>query len=144
MPSRDHLHAAVRKALERDGWTVTHDPYRLVSGRRQMWIDLGAERLLAAERGAERIAVEVKSFVGESDIVDLEQAIGQFVLYRVLLRAQEPDRVLWLAVPDDIWKTLFLEPVGEAIRAETLDRVLRIDPSREEVVRWENAKTGAP
>jgi XisH protein len=142
MPARDHLHHAVRRALERDGWTVTHDPYRVVSGRRQMWIDLGAERLIAAERGTERIAVEVKTFGGDSDIAELEQAIGQYVLYRVLLRTQEPGRVLWLAVPDDVWKTLFLEPVGEAIRAETLDHVLRVDAAREEVVRWETTTTG--
>jgi hypothetical protein len=108
-----------------------------------MWVDLGAEQLLGAELGARRIAVEVKSFVGESEIVDLEQAIGQFVLYRVLLRAQEPERELWLAVPDDIWKTLFLEPVGEAIRAETLDRVLRVDAHHEEIVQWETSKPGA-
>ena len=82
--------------------------------------------------------------MGDSDIADLEQAIGQFVLYRVLLRTQEPGRTLWLAVPDDVWKTVFLEPVGEAIRVETLDHVLRVDPEREEVVQWEQAKTGAP
>lgn len=108
-----------------------------------MWIDLGAEQLVGAEKGARRIAVEIKSFIGESDIVDLEQAVGQFVLYRVLLRAQEPERELWLAVPDDTWKTLFLEPVGEAIRSEALDRVLRVDASREEIVQWEIAKPGA-
>jgi len=112
----------------RAGWTITHDPYRLVSGRRQMWVDLGAEQLLGVELGTRRIAVEVKSFLGESDIVDLEQAVGQFVVYRALLRTQEPERELWLAVPDDTWKTLFLEPVGEAVRAEALDRVLRVDP----------------
>ena len=108
-----------------------------------MWVDLGAEQLLGASQGARRIAVEVKSFIGESDIVDLEQAVGQFVLYRVLLRTQEPERELWLAVPDDVWKTLFLEPVGEAIRAEALDRVLRVDPQREEIVQWETTTPGA-
>ena len=46
-------------------------------------IDLGAERLIAAEKGIEKIAVEVKSFVGSSKIEDLRDAVGQFVIYRL-------------------------------------------------------------
>ena len=54
MPARDRLHNAVKNALIRDGWTITHDPLRLTSGRRNLYVDLGAERLLAAEKGALR------------------------------------------------------------------------------------------
>ncbi len=79
MPGRDLLHPVVRTALERDGWTITADPLVLKIGRRNMFVDLGAERILSAERGAERIAVEVKSFLGESDLVELEAALGQYV-----------------------------------------------------------------
>jgi XisH protein len=39
-------------------------------------IDLGAEKLIAAERGSEKIAVEIKSFSGASFINDLENAWG--------------------------------------------------------------------
>ncbi|WP_373529451.1 element excision factor XisH family protein [Nostoc sp.] len=31
----------------------------------------------------EKIVVEVKSFVGQSDVKDLEQALGQYILYRI-------------------------------------------------------------
>src|SRR5271170_7936218 len=82
-----------------DGWTVTHDPYTLAIGNQNVFVDLGAERMIAATRGSERIAVEVKSFLGRSSVADLEQALGQYLLYRVLLARQEPGRTLFLAAP---------------------------------------------
>jgi hypothetical protein len=136
MPARDRLHDAVKNALVRDGWTITHDPLRLTSGRRSLYVDLGAERLLAAEKGAIRIAVEIKTFSGPSDMDALEQAIGQHVLYRALLGSQDPGRLLFLAVPDDVWNTLFQEPIGEAALAHALDRVICFDPAEERIVQW--------
>ena len=76
MPARDHFHDACTAALIKDGWTITNDPYSLRWGGRDLFVDLGAERLVAAERGTERIAVEVKSFLGPSEMADLEQALG--------------------------------------------------------------------
>ncbi len=54
MPVRDIYHDAVRRALIKDGWTITHDPLRLDWGGKDMYVDLGAERLLAAEKGEQR------------------------------------------------------------------------------------------
>jgi hypothetical protein len=92
MPAKDIYHDVVRNALLKDGWTITHDPFTLTVGQKDVFVDFGAERLLAAERGQEKIAVEIKSFVGASDIRDLELAVGQYALYRSLLRRLEPDR----------------------------------------------------
>lgn len=136
MPARDLLHNAVRNALVRDGWTITHDPLRLTSGRRNLYVDLGAERLLAAEKGALRIAVEVKTFSGPSDVDALEQAMGQHILYRALLGGQDPGRMLFLAVPDDVWNTLFQEPIGETALRHALDRVICFDPAEERIIQW--------
>jgi hypothetical protein len=81
MPARNIYHDAVRRALEADGWTITHDPLLLPSGDRRLFIDLGAERTtLGAERGSERIAVEISSFLAESPVRDLQEAVGQFVV----------------------------------------------------------------
>jgi len=136
MPARDRLHTVVRNALIRDGWTITHDPLRLTSGRRNLYVDLGAERLLAAEKGALRIAVEIKTFSGPSDVDTLEQAMGQHVLYRALLSGQDPGRMLFLAVPDDVWNTLFQEPIGETALQYALDRVFSFDPAEERIIQW--------
>src|SRR4051794_32070929 len=109
MPAKDTFHDACKNALIKDGWTITHDPLRLVWGGKDMYVDLGAERLLAAEKPGQRIAVEVKSFLGESEIDDLEKAVGQFVLYRAVLAEREPDRQLFIAVTEWILE-LFEEP----------------------------------
>jgi len=136
MPAYDRFHNVVRHALVKDGWTITHDPLRLNVGERSLQVDLGAERLLGAERGTERIAVEIKSFGGASDIADLHLAIGQYVVYRALLDQTEPDRVLFLAVPVAALYGVFEEDIGQVlIRRESL-RLFGFDPVMEEIVQW--------
>lgn len=49
MPARDYNHEHVRRALEKDGWTITHDPLRLRVGVRDLYVGLGAE-LVGAEK----------------------------------------------------------------------------------------------
>ena len=96
MPAKDLYHEVVKTALIKDGWTITDDPFRIRLARgRNLFVDLGAERLLAADRSTERIAVEVKSFTRPSDMKDLEEALGQFVLYARLLIRHAPERTLF-------------------------------------------------
>jgi hypothetical protein len=80
MPAKDIFHDCVKHALIKDGWTITHDPLRIRLARgKNLFVDLGAERLLAAEKGTEKIAIEVKSFTRLSDMKDLEEA-GQTLI----------------------------------------------------------------
>jgi hypothetical protein len=76
MPTRDRYHDQVKIALQHDGWIITHDPLKLKWGVKDMYVDLGAEQLIAAEKDLRKIAVEVKSFLGPSEMADLERAIG--------------------------------------------------------------------
>jgi hypothetical protein len=76
MPAKDTYHDALCRALVKDGWTITDDPFRLIWGKRDFYVDLGAERVVAAEKAGKRIAVEVKSFLGASAMHDLELALG--------------------------------------------------------------------
>ena len=64
MPSKDIYHDVVCNGLIKEGWTITHDPLFLRYGKKDMYVDLGAERLIAAQKAKDVIAVEVKSFVG--------------------------------------------------------------------------------
>jgi XisH protein len=106
--AKDKYHDHVRLALENDGWTITNDPLRIPIGRRKAYIDLGAERLIiGALKGTEKIAVEIKTFAGASDIQDFDQAIGQFTRYGFALRSQEPDRKLFLAIPNIFFNRFF-------------------------------------
>ncbi len=97
MPAKDRYHDAVKSSLIRDGWTVTHDPLTLRWGKKDLFVDLGAERLLAAEKDQEKIAVEVKSFIGRSEAEELEKALGQYILYQDIMEELEPERELFLA-----------------------------------------------
>lgn len=93
MSAKDFFHNTVRHALEKDGWTITNDPLHLRYGLADVYIDLGAEKLLAAERGNEKIAVEVKSFLSGSAISEFHKALGQFLNYRIILESEEPQRI---------------------------------------------------
>ena len=106
MAAKDKYHKQVRLALEKEGWHITHDPYFIRLGKRKGFIDLGAETI-GAERGLEKIAVEIKSFSGVSDVDEFEDALGQFLLYKLALSRKEPDRMLYLAMPRDFYNSLF-------------------------------------
>jgi hypothetical protein len=136
MPARDIYHPAVRNALVRDGWTITHDPFTLPFGLHNLYVDLGAERLVAAERAAERIAVEIKSFVGTSEVADLEQALGQYLIYRSLLQRKEPERAMILAVPMETFASIFSTNLGRAVREDYAPALLIFDPELEVIRQW--------
>ena len=136
MPARDVYHDRVIHALVADGWKITHDPLRIHWGGKDLYIDLGAEQVLAAEKAGQKIAVEIKSFLGPSVIADLQQALGQYILYHDLLARIEPDRVLYLAIHVAVFHSLFAEPIGDVLLANQRIRLLVFDPHTEEIVQW--------
>ena len=137
MPAKDTYHDTVKNALIKDGWTITHDPLRIRLARgRNLFVDLGAERLLGAERGFDKIAVEIKSFTQPSDMKALEEAIGQFVLYARLLKRYYPDHILYLAVSEDIRRTVFEEEAGQTMIEDGIIRLVTFDVTKEAIVRW--------
>jgi len=126
----------VCKALIADGWTITHDPLVLKWGTRDLFVDLGAERLIAADRGDEKIAVEIKSFRGPSDIRDLELALGQYVFYRSLMARGEPDRKLFLAISESVYNNTFNEPIARPPLEDLNVALLVFRPREERIIRW--------
>jgi XisH protein len=110
--AKDLYHQVVRTALENDGWRVTHDPYFLEAKPHKLKIDLGAERLIAAERkttnSLEKIAVEVKTFAKDSFIYEFYEVLGQYLTYEEFLLEQEGERILYLAVTESIYRFRFL------------------------------------
>jgi len=136
MPAHDKYHDQVKQALVNDGWNVTHDPLRLRWGLKDMYVDLGAEQLLAAEKEQRKIAVEIKSFVGLSEMDDLEKALGQYTLYHDVLARLEPDRALYLAIDEETYIDLFLEPIGALLLENRRLQLLVFDPNKEVIRRW--------
>ena len=136
MPAHDRFHDAVRHALEKDGWTITHDPLHLRVGMVEYFIDLGAERLLAAEKNGERIAVEIKSFLGKSALTEFHAAFGQYLEYLVALEERQPDRMLFLAVPKDIYESFFEQAFIRHLAARYALKLLVFDEEDEVILAW--------
>ena len=146
MPRNDIYHKTVIAALEKDGWVITDDPLKLSYGGRPLYVDLGAEQLggglplnelpLGAERQGQKIAVEIKSFVGKSDVNDLENAIGQYRLYFSVLDKQESNRTLYLAIPNLAYVGIFSEPIGQLMLETQSIRLIVFDDLEEEIIKW--------
>lgn len=136
MPAKDIYHDTVKRALQKDGWTITHDPFPLQIGNKRLSADLGAERLISAKKETQKIVVEVKSFVGQSNVKDLEQALGQYVLYRQVLNEMGVERSLYLAVSRPTFNTVFTIELGQVLLKNQIIKLIVFDDESEAIVQW--------
>jgi hypothetical protein len=136
MPAKDLFHDCVKVALIRDGWQISHDPYSLKIGKKDLFVDLGAEKLITAEKDSVKIAVEIKSFVSPSEIQDLENALGQYILYQNVLQKIEPERTLYLAIREAIFHKLFEQEVGQILLENKVLKLLTFNPETEVIIKW--------
>ncbi|MEH2199801.1 XisH family protein [Nostoc sp.] len=139
MSAKDVFHEVVKTALEKDGWQITNDPLTISVGGVNLSIDLAAEKLIAAEREGQKIAVEVKSFLERSSAIsEFHTALGQFINYRGALRRRQPERVLYLAVPLTTYKTFFQLDFPKEMIAENQVKMLIYDVEQEVIFQWIN------
>jgi XisH protein len=136
MPAKDIYHNCVKNALIKDNWTITNDPLSLKWGTKDMYVDLGVQKLIAAEQAERKIAVEIKSFVGASEMNELEKAIGQYIVYHDVLAEIEPDRELYVAVHNEIYEGLFEEPIGKLLIKNNRVRLIVFQPQKEVILQW--------
>jgi len=138
MPARDPTHEIVKYALEKEGWIITHDPYYIKIGGVEFFIDLGAATVIAAQRNEKKIAVEIKSFLGASSVSEFHNALGQFLNYRLALEEIEPERVLYLSVPQSVYEEFFsLEFIKKVIEKYEL-RLIIFQENEEVITQWIN------
>lgn len=138
MPKLDIIHDAVKNALIKDGWTITDDPYTIEYRKVKLYADIGAEQPIGAERGGEKLVVEVKSFIGASKIQDLKEALGQYDIYRYLLEETAPERKLYVAVSAIAYKTFFNQDVIQLILNKHQLPLIVVDNETEEIEQWIN------
>lgn len=136
MPARDTYHQTLKNALIKDHWQITHDPLRLRWGRKDMYVDLGAENLLTAEKAEQKIAVEIKTFRGLSEVNDIENAIGQYFVYHAVMAKVDPDRKLYLAVHQEIYREIFEEPLGQLLMDNYHIPLIVFDVPTETILKW--------
>jgi hypothetical protein len=135
--ARDKFHQEVCEALEKEGWKITHDPYKILIGRRKGYIDLGAE-IIGAEKGNLKIAVEIKSFIGVSDLDQFEDALGQFLVYLFALRKNDEERVLYLAVPREFYENFFSDPFFVELCEFYKVKIVVYDEQKSIIKKWIN------
>jgi XisH protein len=99
-------------------------------------VDLGAQQVLAAERGEQKIAVEVKSFVSDSEMQDLREAIGQFIIYRSVLQRTYPEYTLYLAIRNITYESIFEEPIGQLMIEDENLKLIVFNSNEEVIVKW--------
>ncbi len=134
--ARDKLHETVRQVLLNDGWNITDDPYLLADYDPEWEVDFGAEKIIAARRGKRKIAVEVKSFAQQSFAYEFHRVLGQYLNYRVGLHEVERNRVLYLAVPIDVYETEFVRHgIAKSLKAFKV-RLLIYHHEEKTVVKW--------
>ena len=136
MPAKDIYHNTVKNALIKDGWQITNDPLILEYGGKDLFVDLGAEKLISAEKDNQKIAVEIKSFLGTSQVNDLEKAVGQYIVYRNILEEVEKERILYLAITQKSFKDIFSEAFGNLILTKNKILLIVIDSQKQEILQW--------
>lgn len=139
MARRDFYHNVVKRALEKDGWTITAEPLFLSFPSTQLECDLAAEKFVA-QRGLMEIAVEVKNFrqEGKMNMNELKTSIGQYIIYSKLINRQFPNHKLYLAVPEDAYKNVFTLEVIKEILLENNAGLLVFSPNSETIVAWQH------
>lgn len=137
IPVRDRYHENVKNALIKDGWTITNDPLHLKYGKKDLYVNLGAERLIAAQKDTQKIAVEVKTFGSISEMLDIEQAVGQYFVYLAVMSQKDPNRKLYVATHEDVFFDLFEEdPLGQLLLEDYKIPFIIFNPTQEVIVKW--------
>lgn len=136
--AKDIYHQAVRSALEKEGWIVTHDPFRIpkkIIGAK-LEIDLGLERVIVAEKDTEKIVVEVKSFLKTSLVHEFHSVLGQYLNYEIGLDKINSERALYLAIPKNTFEDLSEMPLFHASIEKFGVKIIVFEPEAEIILKW--------
>ena len=135
--AKDIFHDLVKEALIKDGWTITDDPLTLLNrAEGGISTDLGAEKIIVAEKGLTKIAVEVKSFINPSMIHDFMRASGQYYGYNLVIKRKQIDRILYLAMPSYAYKKLIKYEFIQAIIEEMAIKFILFDDKEKTITTW--------
>ena len=135
MPALDQCHPQVVRALEKEGWTVLPVPHALLTPINYLFIDIEAHRLIDGDEQI-IIIVEVKCFYDEKRVMeDLYNAIGQYLVYRNLLKREANEAELYLAVPTVAYYGIF-QVLALPLINDLAVKIMLVDLEKEEIEQW--------
>ncbi len=97
-----------------------------------------ADRTLEIERNGEQIIVEIKSFISRSPMREFETALGQYIIYRTLLKAVLPQTKIYLGIGGGIYESFFQQKSISMVLEEAKIRLIVVDLKKEEILKWIN------
>ncbi len=134
--AKDIFHNLVKTALQKDGWTITEDPFLILAEGIKYEADLGAEILLGAKKEDHKIVVEIKSFLQQSKTHEMHQALGQFNTYSFALKTQAPERTLYLAIPKHVYDDFFQIPFLQSLIKQYHLNLLVFSTKEAKITSW--------
>jgi XisH protein len=136
MPAIDGCEPQVVRALEKQGWAVSQQPVFLRVMTATYFADFQAKRGVNGNT-QHLIIVEVKCFTNESTQQDeLYRAIGQYLLYRSILKLKELVIPIYLAIPTVAFVTLFTQAEVKITVQDVGIKLIVVDLEKEEVAEW--------
>jgi hypothetical protein len=136
MPRKDIYHDTVKIALEKEGWSILKEDLQIETGGVKFFVDLEAEAVFVAEREGEKIAVEIKSFQGQSLVQNLHEAFGKYRLYLYALQKERPDLTLFLAVPTETYNTFFQKEFVQFVVNQDKIKIFTYDIDNQTITSW--------
>lgn len=131
----DDCHDQVVNALEKAGWQITEESYYIRYQGFEVFPDIKARQTNG--KTDEIIVVEVKCFADERHYRDdVYRSVGQYLIYRNILRLKRSNAKIYLALPSFAYDLLFINLVVEETLKESNISLLVVDIEAEEIVRW--------
>lgn len=135
--AKDAIHDSIKNALIKDGWLITAEFLQIEYEELEIFADIVAEQSpIVAQKDGKKLIVEVKTFAGRSFIRELQQAMGQYDLYREIISLAGLDFDLYLAISSLIYETFFMRKGTHDVVQRRHLKLLVVDIEREEVSQW--------
>jgi XisH protein len=136
MARKDLYHDVVKIGLQKEGWVIVKEHLDISVGRIGLFVDLEAEAVYEAEREGEKIAVEIKTFKGQSLVTNMHEALGKYEMYEVALRFVRPELTIYLAVPENVYDDFFQEIlIQEVIKSKKVNLIV-YNVEKETIEKW--------
>jgi hypothetical protein len=132
LPAKDRYHDRLKRALIKDQWLITDEQVKLKICDRRLWIDIEAEH--QTERTL--ILVEVKEMMSASQVDDLSNSVGQYLMYRVALESKNIPISLYMAVSTSTFQGILSEEIGQLMIERFQIALIVFNPDSEVITEW--------